>query len=59
MGLACLASGIGIGKLGENGTIAAAKQPKIYVGMILALIFTQAIGLYGLILALLLQGPDS
>ena len=34
---------------------ATAQQPKLFVGMILILIFAEALGLYGLIVALILS----
>jgi V-type H+-transporting ATPase proteolipid subunit len=34
---------------------ANARQPKLFVGIILILIFAEALGLYGLIVALILQ----
>merc|ERR1712195_196350 len=52
-GLAGLAAGIGI--VGDAGVRANARQPKLFVGIILILIFAEALGLYGLIVALILQ----
>jgi V-type H+-transporting ATPase proteolipid subunit len=57
-GLANLAAGLAIGIVGDFGTRAAAKQPKIYVGMVLMLIFGEALGLYGLIVAIILQAKS-
>merc|ERR1712166_1533328 len=54
-GLAGLAAGIAIGIVGDAGVRANARQPKLFVGIILILIFAEAIGLYGLIVALILQ----
>jgi V-type H+-transporting ATPase proteolipid subunit len=57
-GLACglsgLAAGIAIGIVGDAGVRAAAHQPKLFVGMVLILIFAEALGLYGLIVGLIL-----
>merc|ERR1711871_921622 len=57
-GLACglsgLAAGIAIGIVGDAGVRASAQQPKLYVGMVLILIFAEALGLYGLIVGLIL-----
>mmetsp|Transcript_10933 Transcript_10933/g.28404 ORF Transcript_10933/g.28404 Transcript_10933/m.28404 type:complete len:169 (-) Transcript_10933:469-975(-) len=57
-GLACglsgLAAGIAIGIVGDAGVRASAHQPKLYVGMVLILIFAEALGLYGLIVGLIL-----
>merc|ERR1719181_2073560 len=54
-GLAGLAAGIAIGIVGDAGVRANARQPKLFVGIILILIFAEALGLYGLIVALILQ----
>jgi V-type H+-transporting ATPase proteolipid subunit len=57
-GLACglsgMAAGIAIGIVGDAGVRAAAQQQKLYVGMVLILIFAEALGLYGLIVGLIL-----
>ena len=54
-GLSSLAAGYAIGKVGDAGVRANAQQDKIFVGMILILIFAEALGLYGLIIALILS----
>ena len=54
-GLSSLAAGIAIGSVGDAGVRANAQQDKIFVGMILILIFAEALGLYGLIIALILS----
>ena len=58
-GLACglsgMAAGIAIGIVGDAGVRAAAQQSKLYVGMVLILIFAEALGLYGLIVGLILS----
>jgi len=48
-GLAGLAAGMAIGIVGDAGVRANAQQPKLFVGMILILIFAEALALYGLI----------
>lgn len=57
-GLCVGASGIGagyaIGLVGDVGVKAVGLQPKLYVGMILILIFAEALALYGLIVSLIL-----
>ena len=53
-GLSSLAAGLAIGITGDAGVRANAHQPKIYVGMLLMLIFSEALGLYGLIISLIL-----
>ena len=54
-GLSSLAAGIAIGSVGDAGVRANAQQDKIFVGMILILIFAEALGLYGLIISLILS----
>jgi len=44
-----------IGIVGDAGVRANAQEPRIFVGMILILIFGEAIGLYGLIIAIILS----
>ena len=53
-GLTSLAAGIAIGVGGEAGVRALGQQDKVFVGMMLILIFAEALGLYGLIVALIL-----
>lgn len=55
VGLSALAAGMAIGIVGDAGVRATAQQPKLFVGMILILIFAEALGLYGLIVGLILQ----
>ena len=49
------AAGYAIGMVGDCGVRCNALQDKIFVGMILILIFAEALGLYGLIVALILS----
>lgn len=44
-----------IGIVGDAGVRAVGQQEKLFVGMILILIFAEALGLYGLIVALILS----
>merc|ERR1711907_115619 len=55
-GMAGLSAGIAIGIVGDAGVRANTRQPKLFVGVILILIFAEALGLYGLIVALILSG---
>jgi len=55
VGLSGLAAGMAIGIVGDAGVRATAIQPRLFVGMILILIFAEALGLYGLIVALILS----
>jgi V-type H+-transporting ATPase proteolipid subunit len=54
-GFASLAAGLAIGVVGDSCSRAYGKQDKIFVAMILMLIFAEALGLYGLIVALLMN----
>ena len=54
VGLSGLAAGFAIGIVGDAGVRGTAQQPKLFVGMILILIFAEVLGLYGLIVALLM-----
>ena len=53
-GFSALASGLAIGVAGEAGVRAFAQTDGIFVGMILVLIFAEALGLYGLIVAIII-----
>lgn len=56
-GLSALASGLAIGVTGDAGVRAYAQTDGIFVGMIIMLIFAEAIGLYGMIIAIItMQG---
>merc|ERR1739845_48451 len=54
-GFSGLAAGLAIGIVGDSGVRAIGQQEKLFVGMILILIFAEALGLYGLIVALILS----
>ena len=54
-GFSALASGLAIGVAGEAGVKAYSQTEGIFVGMILILIFAEAIGLYGLIIAIIMS----
>ena len=57
-GLACglsgLAAGMSIGIIGDAGLRAYGQQPRLYTALILCLIFTEALAIYGLIIGLVL-----
>lgn len=55
VGLSGLAAGFAIGVVGDAGVRGTAQQPRLFVGMILILIFAEVLGLYGLIVALVLS----
>ena len=54
-GLSCLGAGISIGIGGDAGVRALGQEDRIFVGMMLILIFSEALGLYGLIVSLILS----
>merc|ERR1711900_89901 len=59
VGLSGLAAGFAIGIVGDAGVRGTAQQPRLFVGMILILIFAEVLGLYGLIVALLVNSKAS
>ncbi|RWS12797.1 uncharacterized protein B4U79_12719 [Dinothrombium tinctorium] len=54
VGLSGLAAGFAIGVVGDAGVRGTAQQPRLFVGMILILIFAEVLGLYGLIVGIVL-----
>ncbi|TPX34244.1 hypothetical protein SmJEL517_g03061 [Synchytrium microbalum] len=59
VGLSGLAAGFAVGIVGDAGVRGTGQQPRLYVGMILILIFAEVLGLYGLIVALILNTKAS
>jgi len=59
VGLSSMSAGMAIGIVGDAGVRANAQQPKLFVGMILILIFAEALGLYGLIVGLVLASSSA
>ena len=55
VGLSSVAAGFAIGVVGDSGVRGTAQQPRLFVGMILILIFAEVLGLYGFIVALILS----
>lgn len=49
VGLACLSSGFAIGKVGEVAVRGFSRQPRLFFGLILLLVFSEIIGIYGFI----------
>eukprot|EP00033_Pygsuia_biforma_P000194 GCRY01000244.1.p1 GENE.GCRY01000244.1~~GCRY01000244.1.p1 ORF type:complete len:171 (+),score=20.45 GCRY01000244.1:56-568(+) len=60
VGLSGLGAGMAIGVVGDAGVRATAEQDKLFVGMLLILIFAEALALYGLIVGIILttQNPN-
>eukprot|EP00727_Mastigamoeba_balamuthi_P007616 m51a1_g3475 putative vacuolar atpase proteolipid subunit (183) ;mRNA; r:759483-760477 len=59
VGLCGLGAGMAIGIVGDSGVRATGQQPRLYVPMVLVLIFSEALGLYGLIVAILLTSKGT
>jgi len=57
-GLSSLAAGLAIGIVGDAGIRASCQQDRIFIGMILILIFAEALGLYGFIVALIIANSS-
>ena len=55
VGLTGLAAGYCIGVVGDQGVRSYLEQQKIFVGLVLILIFAEVLGLYGLIVGLILN----
>ena len=59
VGLSGLAAGYAIGIVGDAGVRGSAQQPRLFVGMILILIFAEVLGLYGLIIGIFLYSSGN
>lgn len=59
VGFAALASGYAIGIVGDEGVRNFMLQPRLFVGIVLILIFAEVLGLYGMIIALILNTKGS
>ena len=55
VGLSGLGAGFAVGIAGDTGVRGTAQQPRLFVGMVLILIFAEVLGLYGLIVALIMS----
>ena len=55
VGFSCVAAGYAIGVVGDAGVRSNAMNQNMFVGMILMMIFAEAIALYGLIIAIILS----
>lgn len=58
VGFSGLAAGYAVGEVGEVGVRHIAQQPRLFIGMILVLIFAEVLGLYGLIIGIYLYTVD-
>ncbi|XP_022230573.1 V-type proton ATPase 16 kDa proteolipid subunit-like [Drosophila obscura] len=58
VGMTGLAAGYAVGIVGDEGVRHTALQPRLFVGMILILIFAEVLGLYGLILGIYMYTVD-
>eukprot|EP00761_Pharyngomonas_kirbyi_P011695 gb/GECH01011721.1/.p1 GENE.gb/GECH01011721.1/~~gb/GECH01011721.1/.p1 ORF type:complete len:163 (+),score=21.00 gb/GECH01011721.1/:1-489(+) len=58
VGLSALGAGFAIGIVGDAGVRAYGKQTKVFVGLILVLIFAEALALYGLIVSLVVANVN-
>lgn len=59
VGFACLSSGYAIGIVGDVGVRKYMHQPRLFVGIVLILIFSEVLGLYCMIIALILNTKGS
>jgi len=50
---------VAVGIAGDAGVRGSAQQPRLFVGMILIMIFSEVLGLYGFIVALILDTKSS
>lgn len=58
VGMTGMAAGYAIGIVGDMGVRSYMLQSRIFVGMVLILIFGEVLGLYGLIVGLILQSKS-
>lgn len=52
MGFSGLSAGLAIGIVGDAGVRGTCQQPRIFIGMVLILIFAEVLGLYGLFMGI-------
>jgi len=55
VGVSGVAAGFAIGQVGDEGVKRVGQEPRLFVAMILVLIFSEAIALFGLIVALVMS----
>ncbi|CAA9988645.1 V-type proton ATPase 16 kDa proteolipid subunit, putative [Plasmodium knowlesi strain H] len=59
VGLSSLAAGLAIGIVGDAGVRANAQQNRLFIGMILILVFSETLALYGLIIGIYISISDT
>ncbi|CAD2099035.1 V-type proton ATPase 16 kDa proteolipid subunit, putative [Plasmodium chabaudi chabaudi] len=59
VGLSSLAAGLAIGIVGDAGVRANAQQNRLFIGMILILVFSETLALYGLIIGIYISLSDA
>jgi V-type H+-transporting ATPase proteolipid subunit len=59
VGFAAMAAGYAIGIVGDEGVRQLMNQSRLFVGIVLILIFAEVLGLYGMIIALILNTRGS
>lgn len=59
VGISSLGAGFTIGITGDAGARGVAQQPKVFIGMMLMLIFAEVLGLYGMVVALLMLAQST
>lgn len=59
VGFSGLAAGVSIGISGQYGIVCYAKQPDLFVGLTLVLIFGEVLGIYGMVISLVLKKSES
>ena len=59
VGCASLAAGYSIGIVGDEGVRQLMLEPRLFVGIVLILIFAEVLGLYGMIISLILNTKSS
>lgn len=58
VGMSSAGAGYAIGIVGDIGVRKTSEEPRIFIGMLLILIFAEALGLYGMIVAILLSNQS-
>jgi len=59
VGISALGAGFAIGITGDAGVRGVSQQPRLFIGMMLIQIFSEVLGLYGMVVALLMLTKTS